>query len=77
MSNFTQEDLVQYLYQEASSEMALAIEKAMESSWELKEKFEALKVSAELIQEVPLQSPRPQAIQAILNYAKLTAEVEQ
>jgi hypothetical protein len=77
MPNFTPEELVQYLYQESSSAMVLAIETALQTDWTLKEKLDVLKASQTELATIKLRSPRPQSVQAILNYAKLTTEVEQ
>ncbi|TDH20807.1 hypothetical protein EXU57_20645 [Segetibacter sp. 3557_3] len=76
MPNFTTEDLIQFVYQETSNEKAIAIRKAVEENWELKEKLDALQDSLRGLDEI-VESPRPQSIEAILNYARNTAAVEQ
>ena len=76
MPNFTTEDLIQYVYQETSNEKSLAIKKALEENWELKEKLDALKDSLKGLDEI-VESPRPQSVNAILNYARKTAPIEQ
>ena len=76
MPNFTTEDLIQYLYHDTSIDKASAIEKALETDWALQEKLEVLKDSTERLDKM-VKSPRPQSIEAILNYARSTAEVEQ
>ncbi len=76
MPNFTTEDLIQFVYQETSHEKALAIRKAVEENWELKEKLDALQDSLRGLDEI-VESPRPQSIEAILNYARNTAAIEQ
>ncbi len=76
MPNFTTEDLIQYLYHETSNEQSFEIEKALQESWELKEKFDVLTDSMQSLDKI-VESPRPQSIAAILNYAKSSAEVEQ
>lgn len=75
MPNFTTEDLLQYVYQETSSTKTLAIKKALEENWELKEKLDALQDSIKGLDEI-VESPRPQSIDAILNYARNTAAME-
>jgi hypothetical protein len=69
MHNFTPEDLVQFLYQESTTEQAAAIEKALHQNWALREKLALLSEGIAELKNVQLQSPRSEAIQAILNYA--------
>ncbi len=76
MLHYTTEDLIQYLYQETTEEETKAIEKALKSDWNLAEKYEALKASMQHLDSI-VESPRPQSVMAILNYAKASAEVEQ
>jgi hypothetical protein len=42
MQRFTQEELVQYLYNETSTEKTAAIKAALETNRDLKEKFEII-----------------------------------
>lgn len=77
MPNFTPEELIRYLYGEASHEMVQEIEKALQSDWTLQQKLAVLKESRQLLDTVALQQPRKQAVSAILQYARQTAEVEQ
>ena len=76
MQQFTTEDLIQYLYHETSAEETQAIEKAIQTDWALKEKFDALKDTKQGLDTI-IKSPRPQSVMAILNYAKRSAEVAQ
>lgn len=76
MPNYTTEELIQYVYQETTEEKTKAIEKALETDWNLKEKLDALKQSMQQLDTV-LTSPREQSVMAILNYARKTAVVEQ
>lgn len=76
MPNYTTEDLLQYLYKETSKNQSLAIEKALQTDWALVEKFAVLTDSLQRMDNM-LESPRPQSILAILNYAQSTAEVIQ
>ena len=75
MPNFTTEDLIQYLYHETSKGQSLAIEKALETDWELKDQLGILKDSMKSLDKM-VKSPRPQSIEAILNYAKTTSTME-
>lgn len=77
MPNFTPEELIQYLYGESSQEQARSIEQALQSDWGLQQKFTVLKESQELIQSIQLHQPRKQSVNAIMDYARQSAEVEQ
>lgn len=76
MPQYTTEELIQYMYQETSAEKTAAIEKAIESDWNLREKLDALKESMQQLDTV-ISSPRQQSVLAILNYASSSAVVEQ
>lgn len=69
---FTPEELIQYLYQETSPEKTAAIEAALQDDWTLREKLEVLKSSRESLDRI-IESPRPQVILNILNYARESA----
>ena len=69
MRQYTTEELIQYAYGETSAEQTQAIEKALETDWNLKEKLGALKGSMQQLDTV-ITSPREQSVMAILNYAK-------
>lgn len=69
---FTPEELIQYLYQETSPEKTAAIEAALQEDWTLREKLEVLKASVKSLDRV-VESPRPQVILSILNYARESA----
>jgi hypothetical protein len=77
MPNFTPEELIQYIYGEGSQEQIIEIEKALQNDWSLQQKLAVLKESQQQLRTLKLQQPRRQAISAILDYAKQTAEVEQ
>lgn len=66
---FTQEDLVQYLYNETSPERTADIEAALSSDWILREKFEVLQHSVQAL-ETPLESPRAESLFNVMNYAR-------
>ena len=73
MHSFTLEDLVQYLYNEASSEKTAAIKAALESDWSLREKFEILSEGSKQLKTIRL-SPRKETIDNILSYAEKAVE---
>ncbi len=68
MHSITQEELVQYMYGEASTEKTILIRSALQSDWNLKEQYEALVAAQQNLEKITL-SPRKKAIDAILNYA--------
>ena len=75
MHNFTPEDLLQYLYNEASPEQTAEIKAALETDWTLREKFEVI-TSAQSRLEALKMSPSQQTIDNILSYAeKAVAEL--
>jgi hypothetical protein len=76
MQQFTQEALMQYLYKETSQELTLAIEKALEEDWELREELKLLNRTIRQLDTLNLRSPRKESVNAILNYANTTNEVE-
>lgn len=75
MQNFTPEVLIQFLYDETSSEQNAAIEKALQYDWNVQEKVNVLRESMNSLDSVPLRQPRRQTIAAIMDYARQTAEV--
>ena len=69
MHNFTQEDLLLYLYNETSPSRTAEIKTALESDFTLREQYEEL-VSAQNRLETLKMSPSQQTIDNILNYAE-------
>ena len=68
---FTPEELLQYLYKEASPERSAAIEAALRNDWTLREKLEVLRLSTKSL-DTALESPRPEVILRVLDYARET-----
>ncbi|HEX2847277.1 MAG TPA: hypothetical protein VHN59_12065 [Chitinophagaceae bacterium] len=69
MINFTPEELLLYLYNETSEEQTVAIKKALEQDWSLREKLAVLKDSRQRL-DVLIESPRTNVVMDILNYAR-------
>ncbi|MDO9375559.1 MAG: hypothetical protein V4725_00810 [Bacteroidota bacterium] len=69
MLSFTQEDLVQYLYNESSPEKSALIKAALETDWNLREEFEVISSASNGLEKISL-SPRKIAVDNILNYAE-------
>ena len=69
MYSFTQEDLLQYLYKETSTEKSAVLRAALETDWILRERFEIISAAINSLEKLEL-SPRKSAVENILNYAK-------
>jgi len=70
MHSFTLEDLVQYMYNESSTEKKAAITIALETDWELREKYEVISSAQKRLETLNLSSPRKKAVDTILLYAE-------
>ncbi len=68
MTHITPDDLVRYLYNETSDRKSELIQEALETDIDLRETFNALLLSKKNLEETNL-SPRPEAIDKILQYA--------
>jgi hypothetical protein len=68
MINFSPEDLLLFLYKEATPEMTTAIEAALKQDWTLREKLAVLKASQERLQTL-IEAPRTESVLNILHYA--------
>ncbi|HVG16957.1 MAG TPA: hypothetical protein VM935_18435 [Chitinophagaceae bacterium] len=68
MHNYSPEELIQYLYNETSSQTTAAIELALQQDWTLREKLSVLKASAERLNSI-VETPRTEIILSILKYA--------
>lgn len=73
MHSFTQEELLQYLYKETSTEKTAAIKAALLNDWDLREKFDLLKYAQQNLEVIKV-SPRKQTIDSILSYAEKAIE---
>lgn len=71
MHSFTQEDIVQHLYNETSPEKSASLKAALETDWILREKFDAISAAVKSLEKLTL-SPRKIAVDNILNYAERT-----
>ncbi|MEO6187243.1 MAG: hypothetical protein ABIO82_01000 [Ginsengibacter sp.] len=68
MTHITQEDLVQYLYNETSELKSELIREALETDMDLRETFDTLLLSQKNLEDIEL-SPRKESIDKILQYA--------
>lgn len=69
MQNFTQEDLLQYLYNESSPEKSSLLKAALDTDWSLREQYEVISSAITGLEKLTL-SPRQIAVENILNYAE-------
>jgi hypothetical protein len=72
MQKFSQEQLMQYLYGEASPILQLAIDTAMKEDVALQKEIKTLQRTIKQLDKLEKQSPSQKSIDAILNYAKQT-----
>ena len=68
MQSITQEELLLYIYGEASTEQTATIKAALESDWNLNEQYQALVSAKESLEPVNV-APRKKALDFVLNYA--------
>ena len=69
MTNFTPEDLLQYLYKETSPQQTAQIEEALNHDWALREKLAVLKASMQRLDKLVV-SPRTEVVLSVLNKAR-------
>ncbi len=62
------EDLLQYLYNETSSDKSVAIKAALDTDWYLREAFEIMADGQKKLEDINL-SPREDTLKKVLNYA--------
>jgi uncharacterized protein YchJ len=70
MHSFTQEDLIQFMYKETSPQKTAAIKAALVSDWTLKEEYQGLQQSQQMLDTFVEVAPRKKALDFILNYAE-------
>ncbi|MEP6597079.1 MAG: hypothetical protein ABJA71_14095 [Ginsengibacter sp.] len=68
MRIFTTEDLLEYLYNEASQKKSAAIKAALQTDWALREAFELMISGQKQLEHVNL-SPSEDVLKRILDYA--------
>ncbi len=72
MQKFSQDQLMQYLYGDASPILKLAINNAMKDNIDLQKEIKILQRTIKQLDKLENQSPSQKSIDAILNYAKQT-----
>ena len=68
MQSITQEDLLLYMYGEASTQLSAAIKVALQTDWKLNEQYQEMLSAKESLGPVNV-SPRKKALDSVLNYA--------
>ena len=74
MHNYTPEELLLYLYKEASTEQTIAIEEELKKNWALREKLAVMKTAMERLNNLTI-SPRTEVVLSILQMANRTKAV--
>jgi hypothetical protein len=70
MDSVTTNELLQYVYKETYLQRSLAIKAAIEDNKRLRKEYLEIELIKESLDKVVLISPRKEAIDKILNYAK-------
>lgn len=70
MHQFTIKDLIQFLYEETSTEKKAAIQVALDSDWSLREKMEKISLSHSELNGITLLSPSDKTLENIFKYAQ-------
>jgi hypothetical protein len=73
--NITQDDLLQFLYLEASSEKTSHIQELLETDTDLQERFQILKSAKSRLDKIKLISPDARSVDNIFNYSKQGVEM--
>jgi hypothetical protein len=77
MVNVTQDDLLKYLYKEASAEKTKQIQQLLDTDLDLQERFHLLKTVKGRLDQIKLISPNSRSVDNILNYAERAVEALQ
>ncbi len=72
MQKFSQDQLMQYLYGEASPILKLAIDNSMKEDVDVQRELKTLQRTIKQLDKLEKQSPSQKSIDAILKYAKET-----
>ncbi len=74
MINITQDDLIQFLYKEGSTEKSSHIQQKLEEDTELQERLEQLKTAKGRLDTIKLISPDDRSVDNIFNYSQRAIE---
>jgi len=70
MANITQDDLLQFLYNELSPERTKEMQKQLDTDPELQERLNVLKAAKVRLEKIKLLSPDERSIDKIMNYSE-------
>ena len=70
MANITQDDLLNYLYNEGSAEKIEYIQQLLETDIDLQERIQVLQTAKSRLDQIKLISPNSRSVDNILNYAE-------
>jgi hypothetical protein len=70
MDKITQDELLQYLYNEGTLEKKQHIQQVLQTDTELQERFNELKIAKNRLDKVKLISPDQRSVDNIFNYSK-------
>lgn len=76
MAIFTTDDLLYYLYGELNADEMNEMDNALKKEWALRQKLEVLQESLKKLNVLSLKNPRAETIEAILQYAGLSFQVQ-
>ncbi len=68
--DFTQNDIIRYIYDDVSSSERSQIAQAIEANWELKEIYNELCQSLNVLNKFKLKSPSQSSIDMILGFSR-------
>lgn len=68
--DYTQKDIIRYIYKELSSSEHKQMTQALESNWELKELYNELCQSLNVLNKFKLKSPSQSSIDMILGFSR-------
>jgi hypothetical protein len=74
MHNFTNEDLIRYIYNELNDNDRKDLEKELETNWALKEKLRVFKDAQNRVSNMRLTSPSARSMENIFLYAAGVSE---
>ncbi len=74
MINITQDDLLQFLYKEGTTEKTYQIQKLLAEDSNLQERFEQLKTAKGRLDKIKLISPDSRSVDNIFNYSQRAIE---
>ena len=70
MANITQDDLLQFLYNELPPEKTKEMQQELDADTELQERLNVLKAAKTRLEKIKLLSPDERSIDKIMNYSE-------